>query len=158
MYKTPSARRRKKDYPALNLTSVLDVVFILNFFLITSAQFIKIYEIGSDLPIYKLETEDTPDIKKFELAVAIDQTKVILEDRIGKRRIAEVSHLEEGFDANLNEKVKALKLNYPKESRAVVLPMDTVPYQKLVKILDALRMSMSDKGEKLPLFNQIIFE
>lgn len=158
MYKTPSARRRKKQYPALNLTSVLDVVFILNFFLITSAQFIKIYEIGSDLPIYKLETESTPEIKKFELGVAIDQGRVIIEDRIGKRRIADVSHLEEGFENILNDKIKALKLNYPQESRAVVLPVDSVSYQKLVKILDALRMSISDKGEKIVLFNQIIFE
>ena len=50
-YKLPSRRRRAKKGDGINLTPILDAVFIFIFFLILSAQFIKTFEINSDIPL-----------------------------------------------------------------------------------------------------------
>ena len=44
-------KRKKKKVERLNLIPILDAVFIFIFFLLMSAQFLEIYQVGSDLPI-----------------------------------------------------------------------------------------------------------
>ena len=49
--KLPSSRRKKKPDEKLNLVPIMDSVFIFIFFLLMSAQFIHVMEIGSPVPI-----------------------------------------------------------------------------------------------------------
>ena len=62
-------RRRMKKPPKLNLIPILDAIFIFIFFLLMSAQFIDIYEIGSDAPI---TSTSSPENKKPPLNLTLE--------------------------------------------------------------------------------------
>ena len=54
--------RKLKKPEKLNLVPILDSVFIFIFFLLMSAQFVDVFEIGSSLPMTK-EAKDQKDEK-----------------------------------------------------------------------------------------------
>ena len=58
MLRAPSRRKRKEPVKRLNLIPILDAVFIFIFFLLMSANFIKIYEVQSDVPIVSTTPPD----------------------------------------------------------------------------------------------------
>ena len=64
--------RTKKKVPKLNLIPILDAVFIFIFFLLMSAQFVEIYEIGSDAPTVKNVTKNN---KEDPLNLTVDVFK-----------------------------------------------------------------------------------
>ena len=65
--------QRKKTIEKLNIIPILDAVFIFIFFLLMSAQFLEIYEIGSDAPSVK--TAETMKDKKPPLNLTLDISK-----------------------------------------------------------------------------------
>ena len=69
-------KRRKNE--KLNLIPILDSVFIFIFFLLMSAQFLDLYEIGSDVPIVKSLPSSSSDDKALNLTLEIFQDSVII--------------------------------------------------------------------------------
>lgn len=157
MLKTPTARRRKKKANPLNLVSVLDMVFILNFFLLSSAQFIKIYEIGSDLPIYKLSPDEKNE-KQLDLRVSVSDDKMITLSNDAKKETFSTFSMED-MDSikQMQELLISLKDKFPDESRVVISSAAKVSYQELVSVLDIIRESR-EAGEVVKLFNEIVFD
>lgn len=157
MYKTPSARRRKRTFVPLNLVSILDMVFILNFFLLSSAQFIKIFEIGSDLPIYKFSADDNPKKKTLELKVIIDSSVVTLVNGVNREKFGSYDYRDKEKLVEMREMLDAVKDKYPDENAAIINSTKDVQYQDLVAIIDHIREIRHD-SELKKLFNQIMFD
>ena len=64
-------RRKMKKPPKLNLIPILDAIFIFIFFLLMSAQFLDIFEIGSDAPI-SASSEKHPDKAPLNLTLELE--------------------------------------------------------------------------------------
>ncbi len=161
MYSLPSARRKKRKVSNLNLIPILDVVFVLIFFLLFSVQLLKIFEIGTDLPVFKLVKEQKKeDKKKFELKIYVDNQNIRFVNSINRRTIDKISvdWENEDFYKELNEKIVKIKTENPEEERVVLTPRNNVEYQNLVKFMDQIRSNKSDPESKEKLFEQIIFE
>src|SRR5690554_6663241 len=85
--------RRKKlnSMPKLNLIPILDAIFIFIFFLLMSAQFLDIYEIGSDAPIVTTLSSPEPDKEPLNLTLEIGASVILVKT---------------GLDGKLYKKVK----------------------------------------------------
>lgn len=157
MYKLPSRRRKKPQEQKVNLIPILDGIFILIFFILSAAQFVKLKEIGSDLPVYKLSADNDISPKEFSLKVIITEGEIqILNDEkneiLQKFNVADTSLLR-----NISEFLITLKTKYPEEFKAKIQVTENYNYQSLVKILDAIRQSRSTEGEIKLLFNHLMF-
>jgi biopolymer transport protein ExbD len=155
-----------KKPPKLNLIPILDAIFIFIFFLLMSAQFIDIYEIGSDAPI---TSTSSPEMKKepLNLTIVLSGEDVIvktgLDENIYKKY--KVSQLDQ-----LNEGLIELKKLHPTEDSAILKPSSSFQYEKIVKVIDSTReikkpnvfVTAVDKENKKyatkKLFERIIFE
>ncbi len=157
MYKKPSSRRIKKFYAPLNLIPILDSVFILIFYLLMSAQFVKIFEIGSDLPIM---ADSPPSNMKdaLNLTVDVDQDEIRIFTTVNETLYKTIPLNSDGtFDlTTLTGILATLKGRYPKENAIVIRPSSLIKYDDLVKILDSVREKGSGKSS-IDLFAQIIF-
>ena len=162
MYRVPSARRRKGGERRLDLIPIMDAVFILIFFLLMSAQFVKIYEIGSDLPILA-DSPPPPDNKKEPLNLTLDISKDRIQVLVGNDRTLKQAIFydksKKSFDLKeLHNLLIELKIKNPKENVVSFLPNEGVPYDLLVKVMDEVRWYKDQAGQEGPLFNQIVFD
>lgn len=140
-YRAPTSRRTKKKKQNLNLIPILDAVFILVFFLLMSAQFVKIYEIGSDVPI--VSNQEPPKNKKKPLALTLEITKngFRLKTGIPARTYKTIAKNSEGQYnlLALHDTLVQIKKRHVTESSIVFEPIINLSYEEIVKIMDAVR-------------------
>lgn len=167
-------RQRKKKAPPCkpNVIPILDAVFIFIFFLLMSAQFLEIYEIGSDAPAVKTVTEDNKDKKPpLNLTLVVEKQEIKVQTGLDGLTVATIPYKEDGYDLKkLGEELVKIKSQHVAETSVIIKPDSKVEYKKLVLIMDACRevpkekgfvVAKNDKGETVKtaeLFNQIIFE
>ena len=159
-------RRKLKKPPTLNLIPILDAIFIFIFFLLMSAQFLDIFEIGSDAPI-SASSEKHPDKDPLNLTLVLKEDSIIVKTGLNgdiKKKIS-FKNLNE-----LNELLIEIKKNYPKESSVILKPSKNFKYHKIVNVIDFARevqkegvfvSAIDSKNRKYAtkkLFDQIIFE
>lgn len=171
MIKVPSARKRKKPDEKLNLVPIMDAIFIFIFFLLMSASFLKIYEIGSDVPI--ISDSEPPKDKKEPLALTLtlDTNELILSKGVPSQQVKKFVRQADG-QFNLIELHNTLidfKKQYTHENSIIFEPVGDLTYEDIVKVMDAVRtLEKTDEAiykpnkegidEKIKdLFNQIIF-
>ncbi|MBL6988661.1 MAG: biopolymer transporter ExbD [Bacteriovoracaceae bacterium] len=164
-------REQKKRVVKPNLIPILDAVFIFIFFLLMSAQFVDIYEIGSDAPAISTIEHDS-DKNPLNLVLEISRTNITVKKGLDGRTVKRLSVLTNGeFDLeSLNSLLINIKKDNMKEESIIFRPSSTVPYAKLVKIMDSVRevkgednetSFKNNKGELVvisTLFNRVIFE
>lgn len=141
MLRAPSRRKRKNQQKRLNLIPILDAIFIFIFFLLMSANFLKIYEVQSDVPI--VSTQSPPTKKKpLALTLKVRATGIDIYKGIPQQLIKRIGKNPEGdYDIEaLHEYAITLKQNYKKERTIIVEPIVDVEYEKIVLIMDAVRM------------------
>ena len=170
--------RRKKSQkgkrPELNLIPILDAIFIIIFFLLMSAQFVKFREINSDAPSIKFverdEDEDRPD--PLNLALEIKRDRLVIRIGAGGKVLRDLPLKEDQeYDLDgLRKEIIDLKKGYMHENSVILKPQKSVRYNKIVQVIDALRElpleaeTLSGKNKKgkvvrtRKLFDQIIFE
>ena len=86
MLKVPTSRKRKKPEEKLNLVPIMDSIFIFIFFLLMSASFLKIYEIGSPIPIVS-DSEPPKDEKDpLALTMVIETNEITLSRGVPSRK------------------------------------------------------------------------
>lgn len=142
MLRTPSSRRKKKENVGLNLTPILDAVFIFIFFLLMSANFIKINEISSEVPI--ISNKEPPKTKKKPLALAMDivnsgfVVKAGIPQRILKR-IKKTPAGEYNF-VQLHDYLVSIKRNNILEEDIILDPKVDINYDIIIQIMDSVRM------------------
>lgn len=170
MLRAPSRRKRKDPPQRLNLIPILDAVFIFIFFLLMSANFIKIFEVQSDVPIIS----NAPPSKKKPLALTVkvynsgfNIYKGVPSSLI--KKIDKDSNGDYNYES-LHGYMIDLKKNYKDERSIVLEPKVDVEYEVIVKIMDAVRLLRStddaiyQKNEKTNedikvkyLFDKIVF-
>ncbi len=142
MIRVPTARRRRKPMEKLNLTPIMDAVFIIIFFLLSSVNFVKIMEIGSDVPIIS-DTEKLPEDKNpLALQVIVKENEIELLRGINPQLVGKFQRTGEGqYDlASLHEKLVQLKREKSQEESIIITPDWDIAYEELVKIMDSVRL------------------
>ena len=144
--------RKIKKPDKLNLVPILDSVFIFIFFLLMSAQFIDVYEIGSSLPMTK-EVPDNKDKKDpLNLILEITKEQVIVKTGL-KNPISRTFASTQ--DADMKEYLTALKAKNPEENTMILKADPRVPFQRLIVVID---QTQKTKESKEKLFEQIVFD
>jgi biopolymer transport protein ExbD len=142
MLKVPSSRKRKKPDEKLNLVPIMDSVFIFIFFLLMSAQFLKIYEIGSDVPI--VSENEPPKVDKDPLALnlKIEEKSLTLTRGLTPKVVLKLEKDTEGkYDLDkLHQTLVQLKKENIDEETIIFEPIADVEYQEMVIIMDQVRM------------------
>ncbi len=141
MYRTPSSRRKKKGNERLNLTPVMDAVFIFIFFLLMSASFTKIFEIASDVPM--ISDKEPPKDKKPPLALTIQITEkgFNVMSGIPSRMIKQINKVEKDYNfEELHTFLVEVKKANLDEKTAILEPLVDATYEDIVKVMDAARL------------------
>jgi biopolymer transport protein ExbD len=142
MLRVPTSRKRKKPEEKLNLVPIMDSVFIFIFFLLMSASFLKIYEIGSDVPI--ISDAEPPKDKKDPLALTltVEDNEMVLSKGVPSRVIQKFPRGSDGvfnFD-ELHTVLINIKKQHLDEETIIFEPIGDLTYEEIVKIMDSVRM------------------
>ena len=155
-----SKRRTPKKIERLNLIPILDAIFIFIFFLLMSAQFLDVYEIGSDAPAMKMVKEDSKK-KPLNLKLKIYNSKILIttgpEDSLYKK----IKTNGEKFDYSILNKILAeIKKKNMKETSIILKPQKNVNYKTVVQIIDQVRYEKNSKlgFTQTKMFDQVMFE
>jgi len=140
VYRKPSRRKKRNTFKKLDLIPILDAVFIFICFLLMSASFIKIFEIGSDVPIV---SSIPPKEKEVPLALTLkiytDHIALytgipsVLRTKIDKKD--DKYNLEELHNYLIN--IKQGRIN---EKTIILEPLTDLSYEELVSIMDSIRL------------------
>lgn len=171
MLKVPTSRKRKKPEEKLNLVPIMDSVFIFIFFLLMSASFLKIYEIGSPIPIISESEPPPPKKDPLALALTLDTNEIILNRGVPAKEVQRFRRQPDGtFDYEAIHTVLVdFKKRYLDEDSIIFEPVGDLTYEEIVKVMDAVRslkktddaiMKTNKEGIDEPvkgLFDKIIF-
>ncbi len=140
MLRAPSRRKRKDPPQRLNLIPILDAVFIFIFFLLMSANFIKIFEVQSDVPIIS----NTPPSNKKPLALTVRVYNSGFNIYRGVpsrliKKIDKIGNNEYNFESLHNYMIN-LKKTYKSERSIILEPKVDIDYEVIVKVMDAVRL------------------
>jgi len=115
-------KRRKKT--VINITSLIDVLFLLLIFMMVSSSFIEEPGIKLSLP----ETKSAPSVKKSEYTLYVKEN--------GKLFLNNKAVTMEDLEKNLLNTVKEMK------DESLILKGDkNIPYGKVVQIMDIVKKS-----------------
>lgn len=153
-------KRKSKRIERLNLIPILDAIFIFIFFLLMSAQFIDVYEIGSDAPAIQMVKQDDKK-KPLNLRVKIYSNKLVITTG-ADNKIFKTLKKEQGeypFE-KLNTLLAQLKTEHKSESSIILAPKKNIEYKQIVKIIDKVRYfkNKDRNGEPIKMFDQVMFE
>ena len=142
MLRAPSNRRKSRGSQRLNLIPILDAVFIFIFFLLFSASFIKVYEVGSNVPIVSTAKPPTSPKKPLALTLKITGSELTLYTGIPSTVIKSFGKIDETeYDLeSLHNFLVELKSKYKEEKSIIIEPLYDITYEQIVKIMDAVRM------------------
>ncbi|GAB4409359.1 MAG: hypothetical protein OHK0056_11270 [Bacteriovoracaceae bacterium] len=164
--------RKKHKIVKPNIIPIMDAVFIFIFFLLMSAQFLQIYQIGSDAPAVKTITEKEEDKKKpLNLTLEVSKTEVVVKTGLDGNVFRKIAAIDGEPDVKMiNKTLAEIKKDHVDETSVIIKPQNNIEYKKIVWIMDACRslskedapiVTKNDKGmtvETRTLFEQIIFE
>lgn len=171
MLRVPTSRKRKKPQEKLNLVPIMDSVFIFIFFLLMSASFLKIYEIGSPIPIVSDQEQPKDDKEPLALTMVIATNEIVLSSGIPSRVMHKFTRQTDGLFAydDIHRYLIDVKKRNMTEDSIIFEPTGDLTYDEIVKIMDAVRVlyntddaifKTNKEGidEKIKdLFNKIIF-
>jgi biopolymer transport protein ExbD len=142
MLRVPTSRKRKRPEEKLNLVPIMDSVFIFIFFLLMSASFLKIYEIGSPIPIISESEPPKQDKEPLALAMTLETDEIILLKGVPQREIKRFKRLPDGtfdYEAIHSALIEIKKQNVDEDS-IIFEPIGELTYEEIVKVMDAVRM------------------
>lgn len=146
MYRVPSSRKPKKKDEKINLVPILDAVFILIFFLLMSAQFIKIFEISSNVPI--VSDSEPPKNKKKPLALTlvVDEQSIVVQTGVPSKKVKTFTkNAEDKYPLEeLHQYLVEMKKENINENEVIIEPNNNVTYEDMVLIMDAVRTLRKD--------------
>jgi len=174
MYRKPSRKYKNKQVEKPNLIPILDSVFIFIFFLLMSANFVKIYEIQSDVPIISNKAPPKKQRKQLNLTLKIHPNSLSLHKGNNEKLMKRFGKNEKGdYDTySLRQYLIKLKKDLIKKNRdedsIIFMPKANISYEDLIKVMDSVRhlSDMEDiwrknangEDEKVTkLFDNIIF-
>lgn len=157
-------RVKKETSCKPNVIPILDAVFIFIFFLLMSAQFLEIHEIGSDAPAVKTISEDNKqDRPPLNLTLRINKKYINIVTGLEGKVLHKVKMNENETMTNLTKYLAELKEKHPKEASVILKPTKGVEFKIIVQIMDAARTYTKTPVNGVhfapkELFTQVIFE
>jgi biopolymer transport protein ExbD len=148
-------RYQSKKIEKLNLIPIMDAVFIFIFFLLMSSQFVKIFDIGANLPMIK-DVSEKPDKDKepLDLTVELFDEKIIVKTGKTQAVKSQFTNSKEDWEKFRNLMVE-LKTENPSENVVTIDSQEKVPFHRLVKTIDH---TQKDKAGMKKLFEQVVFK
>jgi biopolymer transport protein ExbD len=144
--------RKMKKIEKLNLVPILDSVFIFIFFLLMSAQFVDVFEIGSSLPMTQ-EIENKKDEKDpLMLTLEVSKDQVIVKTGLKNPRSRSFASTAA---PELTNYLRELKQQNPKENTMIVRADPKLSFQYLITFIDT---TQGDREKKEKIFEQIVFD
>lgn len=144
--------RKLKKPEKLNLVPILDSVFIFIFFLLMSAQFVDVYEIGSSLPMTREAKDEKQEKDPLNLTLEISKEQVVVKTGLRQPRSRSFASTQ---TQEMKEYLSELKRTHPKENTMILKADRSVPFQRLVTVIDSTQTSKDSKDK---LFEQIVFD
>lgn len=147
----------------LNLVPIMDAVFIFIFFLLFSAQFIKIFEIEMNAPVVSdRPSENKEDESLLQLTLKIDLKKIEIFTGINKKLVKTIYKDENNYLDLLNEYMLMLKGQHPedKDDYVIINPAKYINYEEIVKTIESIQLlKIKDKNDdNQKLFKQVVLE
>jgi len=150
-------RRLRKEAAHLEITAFINLVVVLVPFLLSTAVFTRLAVIDLSLPAKTSGVEQLKE-NNLQLEVVIRKDALEVGDRIGGL-IQRIPVNAKGQDLqSLSALMVMLKSKFPDKREASVLAEPDTPYDTIVQVMDAMRMTNSvDKGHviKAELFPSI---
>lgn len=142
MLRVPTSRKRKKPEEKLNLVPIMDSVFIFIFFLLMSASFLKIYEIGSPIPIVSDQQPPKDQKDPLALTMIIESNEITLSSGVPSRMIQRFARQTDGLFnyEEIHIAMINLKKKHTDENSIIFAPNGELTYDEIVKIMDAVRV------------------
>jgi len=133
------ARLHKRHESAeINLTSMIDMMTILVFFLLVHGGFIRLAMLELSLPSSQSEPSKTPATLQLEITVRESGIEV------GDRSAGQLTRIDNGADgydlAKLTEYLTKVKQQFPDKSDATLLLEPDIQYDALVAVMDRIRV------------------
>lgn len=144
MLRVPTSRKRKKPEEKLNLVPIMDSIFIFIFFLLMSASFLKIYEIGSPIPIIS-DQEPPPkkdDKEPLALTMVLNTNEIIISSGLPSKELKKFTRQPDGqFNyEEIHTMLIDLKKQHLDEDSVIFEPVGDLTYEEIVKVMDAVRV------------------
>ncbi len=152
-----SRRRLSRLPPGINLIPLLDMVSLLIQLMLVNAQFDTYAQVGSKVAAPAAGVVEAPDKESlsFEVALTEDGFSASWHEATGavERKLPCRGGCADpaAWDADGLERLSAeLKTRFPAEQRVVVRPAPGVPFDVIVKTMDALRGPVGGKDAPFP--------
>lgn len=137
----------------LNLVPILDSVFIFIFFLLMSAQFVDVYEIGSSVPMTREAKDEKQEKDPLNLTLEVTKTQITVKTGLRNPRTRTFASEQKN---EMKEYLTELKRQNPKENTMILRADPKISFQNLVVVIDSTQNTKDSKKEKL--FEQIVFD
>ncbi len=136
----------------LNLVPILDSVFIFIFFLLMSAQFVDVYEIGSSVPMMKEAKNEKQEKDPLNLTLEVSKTQIVVKTGLRSPRSRTFASEQK---KEIRDYLTELKRQHPKENTMILKADPKISFQNLVMVIDS---TQKEKNSKEELFSQIVFD
>ena len=142
----------KHEHTELNLSSMIDMMMILVFFLLVHGGFIRLAVLQLNLPSAQSATQ--PEPPAFELEITVREASIDIGDR-SAGLINRIEKTDSGYDyTRLTENLRQLKQQYPAKEEATVLVEPYIPYEVVVAVMDRVRVA-EERDETLNRVNRV---
>jgi biopolymer transport protein ExbD len=144
-------RRLKKHPAALEISAFLNLIVVLVPFLLSTAVFTRLAVVDMALPAQNTGgAAEQLKVDHLQLEVVVRPDALEVGDRIGGL-IQRIPHTTSGQPdvATLNQLIRQIKLKFPEQRDASVLAEPDTSYDRLIKVMDAVRSAHEMNGTTL---------
>lgn len=143
MAQIESGNGGRKNTMDLNLTPFIDLMSVCIIFLLITAVWtqVSMIQIGSSIYGKKNSEEQSPPPPRAEIPFRVDVRNEGFRIQIGRNSLSIPKKGGEYDTDRLNSELKKIKELYPDKNDAVITMLDELPYENLIKGMDALLQS-----------------
>jgi len=139
-------RQQEEESFGINVIPMIDLVTILNAFLLVSAAFFAFGQIQVEIPFLSTKLPDTEQLKKNQVAlnVIMDEglIKIELRHSINTKKHENINIKKSGgiYDwESFHYSLVDIKQRYPQVRTMTLFPDEEVAYKDMIELLDAAR-------------------
>jgi biopolymer transport protein ExbD len=130
---------KRHDTAEINLTSMIDMMTILVFFLLVHGGFIRLAMLELNLPASQSAPSQEPPT--FQLEITVRESGIEVGDR-SAGVLSRIDNTADGYDlAKLTEYLSKVKRQFPDKSDATLLLEPDIQYDALVAVMDRMRVA-----------------
>jgi biopolymer transport protein ExbD len=142
-------RRLRKEPAHLEITAFINLIVVLVPFLLSTAVFSRLAVIDLTLPAQSSGVEQLK-VDKLQLEVVIRPDTLEVNDRIGGALVPPIPNTATGPDVKaLAGLIYQLKVKFPEQLDATILSQPDTPYDTLVQVMDAVRITNTARDGKV---------